>query len=421
MELKRVVVTGIGAVSPLGNSAAETWQKLLDGVSGAAPITHFDATEFKTQFACELKGFKAEDFIDRKEARKMDPYCHYALAAASMAMDDSAIDLESIDKNRVGGVFGVGIGGMKTFEDEITNYALHKDTLGPKFNPFFVPKMIADICAGQISIKYGFHGPNYITSSACASSTNALADAFNLIRLGKANVIVSGGSEAAIIPCGVGGFNAMHALSTRNDDPEHASRPFSASRDGFIMGEGAACLILEELEHAKARGAKIYAEMAGAGMSADAHHITASHPEGLGAKLVMLNALEDAELKPEDIDYINVHGTSTPVGDISEVKAIQAVFGEHAYELNISSTKSMTGHLLGAAGALEAMVSVLAVQNDVVPPTINHEEGDEDPEIDYKLNFTFNKAQQRTVRAALSNTFGFGGHNACVIFKKYAE
>ena len=420
MELKRVVVTGIGAVSPLGNSAAETWQKLLDGVSGAAPITHFDATQFKTQFACELKGFKAENYIDRKEARKMDPYCHYAMAAASMAMDDSAIDLEAIDKNRVGVVFGVGIGGMQTFEDEIVNYALHKDTLGPKFSPFFVPKMIADICTGQISIKYGFHGPNYITSSACASSTNALADAFNLIRLGKANVIVSGGAEAAIIPCGVGGFNAMHALSTRNDDPEHASRPFSASRDGFIMGEGAACLILEELEHAKARGAKIYAEMAGAGMSADAHHITASHPEGLGAKLVMENALEDAELKPEDIDYINVHGTSTPVGDISEVKAIQAVFGEHAYELNISSTKSMTGHLLGAAGALEAMVSVLSVQNDVVPPTINHEEGDDDPEIDYKLNFTFNKAQKRTVRAALSNTFGFGGHNACVIFKKYA-
>lgn len=421
MELKRVVVTGIGAVSPLGNSAAETWQKLLDGVSGAAPITHFDATQFKTQFACELKGFKAENYIDRKEARKMDPYCHYAMAAASMAMDDSAIDLEAIDKNRVGVVFGVGIGGMQTFEDEIVNYALHKDTLGPKFSPFFVPKMIADICTGQISIKYGFHGPNYITSSACASSTNALADAFNLIRLGKANVIVSGGAEAAIIPCGVGGFNAMHALSTRNDDPEHASRPFSASRDGFIMGEGAACLILEELEHAKARGAKIYAEMAGAGMSADAHHITASHPEGLGAKLVMEYALEDAELKPEDIDYINVHGTSTPVGDISEVKAIQAVFGEHAYELNISSTKSMTGHLLGAAGALEAMVSVLSVQNDVVPPTINHEEGDDDPEIDYKLNFTFNKAQKRTVRAALSNTFGFGGHNACVIFKKYAE
>lgn len=421
MELKRVVVTGIGAVSPLGNSAAETWQNLLDGVSGAAPIKHFDASNFKTQFACELKNFKAEDYIDRKEARKMDPYCHYAMAAASMAMDDSAIDVETIDKNRVGVVFGVGIGGMKTFEDEVSNYALHKDTLGPKFSPFFVPKMIADICAGQISIKYGFHGPNYITSSACASSSNALADAFNLIRLGKASVVVSGGSEAAIIPCGVGGFNAMHALSTRNDDPQRASRPFSASRDGFIMGEGAACLILEELEHAKARGAKIYAEMAGAGMSADAYHITASHPEGLGAKLVMQNALDDAELKPEDIDYINVHGTSTPVGDISEVKAIQDVFGEHAYELNISSTKSMTGHLLGAAGALEAMVSVLAVQNDVVPPTINHEEGDEDPEIDYKLNFTFNKAQKRTVRAALSNTFGFGGHNACVIFKKYAE
>ncbi|MDY5672516.1 MAG: beta-ketoacyl-ACP synthase II [Bacteroidaceae bacterium] len=421
MELKRVVVTGMGAVTPLGNTVEETWQNIVAGKSGAAPITNFDASAFKTQFACEVKNLNVEQYIDKKEARKMDPYCHYAMAAASMAMDDSAIDLEAIDKNRVGVVFGVGIGGMQTFEDEIVNYALHKDTLGPKFSPFFVPKMIADICTGQISIKYGFHGPNYITSSACASSTNALADAFNLIRLGKANVIVSGGAEAAIIPCGVGGFNAMHALSTRNDDPEHASRPFSASRDGFIMGEGAACLILEELEHAKARGAKIYAEMAGAGMSADAHHITASHPEGLGAKLVMENALEDAELKPEDIDYINVHGTSTPVGDISEVKAIQAVFGEHAYELNISSTKSMTGHLLGAAGALEAMVSVLSVQNDVVPPTINHEEGDDDPEIDYKLNFTFNKAQKRTVRAALSNTFGFGGHNACVIFKKYAE
>ena len=421
MELKRVVVTGIGAVSPLGNSAAETWQKLLDGVSGAAPITHFDATQFKTQFACELKGFKAENYIDRKEARKMDPYCHYAMAAASMAMDDSAIDLEAIDKNRVGVVFGVGIGGMQTFEDEIVNYALHKDTVGPKFSPFFVPKMIADICTGQISIKYGFHGPNYITSSACASSTNALADAFNLIRLGKANVIVSGGAEAAIIPCGVGGFNAMHALSTRNDDPEHASRPFSASRDGFIMGEGAGCLILAELEHAKARGAKIYAEMVGEGMSADAHHITASHPEGLGAKLVMERALADANLKPEDIDYINVHGTSTHVGDISEAKAIKQVFGEAAYKLNISSTKSMTGHLLGAAGAVEAMAAVLAVKNDIVPPTINHEEGDNDEEIDYNLNFTFNKAQKREVRAAMSNTFGFGGHNACVIFKKYVE
>ena len=421
MELKRVVVTGIGCVSPLGNTAEETWKKLLDGVSGAAPITHFDASLCKTKFACELKDFNASDYIDRKEARKMDPYCQYALAAATMAMDDSAINVENIDKNRVGVVFGVGIGGMETFQEEITNYAKTGDTLGPKFSPFFVPKMIADICAGHISIKYGFHGPNYITSSACASSSHALADAFNLIRLSKANVIVCGGAEAAILPCGVGGFNAMHALSTRNDEPEKASRPFSASRDGFIMGEGGACLILEELEHAKARGAKIYAEMAGAGMSADAYHITASHPEGLGAKLVMENALEDAEMKPEDIDYINVHGTSTPVGDISEAKAIQAVFGEHAYELNISSTKSMTGHLLGAAGALEAMVSVLAVQNDIIPPTINHEEDDKDPEIDYNLNFTFNKAQKRIVRAALSNTFGFGGHNACVIFKKYAE
>ena len=421
MELKRVVVTGIGCVSPLGNNAEETWKKLLDGVSGAAPITHFDASLFKTNFACELKDFNAADYIDRKEARKMDPYCQYALAAATMAVDDSAIDLENIDKNRVGVVFGVGIGGMQTFEEEITNYAKTGDTLGPKFSPFFVPKMIADICAGHISIKYGFHGPNYITSSACASSTHALADAFNLIRLNKANMIVCGGAEAAILPCGVGGFNAMHALSTRNDEPEKASRPFSASRDGFVMGEGGASLILEELEHAKARGAKIYAEMAGAGMSADAYHITASHPEGLGAKLVMENALEDAEMKPEEIDYINVHGTSTTVGDISEVKAIQNVFGEHAYELNISSTKSMTGHLLGAAGALEAMISVLAVKNDIIPPTINHEEDDKDPEIDYNLNFTFNKAQKRNVRAALSNTFGFGGHNACVIFKKYAE
>ena len=421
MELKRVVVTGIGAVSPLGNTAEETWQNLLAGVSGAAPITHFDASSFKTQFACEVKGFNAADYIDRKEARKMDPYCQYAMASATMAVEDSGMMTETLDKTRVGVVFGVGIGGMHTFEEEVCNYARTVETLGPKFSPFFVPKMIADICSGHISIKYGFHGPNYITSSACASSSNALADAFNLIRLNKADIIVSGGSEAAIFPSGVGGFNAMHALSTRNDEPEKASRPFSASRDGFIMAEGSACLILEELEHAKARGAKIYAEMVGAGMSADAHHITASHPEGLGAKLVMENALSDAEMKPEDIDYINVHGTSTPVGDVSEVKAIKAVFGEHAYKLNISSTKSMTGHLLGAAGAIEAMVSVLSVQNDVVPPTINHEEDDKDPDIDYDLNFTFNKAQHRTVRAALSNTFGFGGHNACVIFKKYAE
>ena len=420
MELKRVVVTGLGAVTPLGNSVGETWQNLLVGKSGAAPITHFDASRFKTQFACEVKNFNPEDFgMDRKEVRKLDPYCQYALAAASMAVEDAGVAAEGIDKNRVGVIMGVGIGGMTTYEEEVINYALTKDKIGPKFNPFFVPKMIADICAGHISIKYGFHGPNYVTASACASSTNALADAFNLIRLGKADVIVSGGAEAAITCAGVGGFCSMHALSTRNDDPEGASRPFSASRDGFVMAEGSVILVLEELEHAKARGAKIYAEMAGAGMSADAHHITASHPEGLGAMLVMQNALEDAGMKPEDIDYINVHGTSTHVGDISEVKAIKEVFGEQAYKLNISSTKSMTGHLLGAAGAIEAMVSVLSVQNDIVPPTINHEEGDEDEEIDYKLNFTFNKAQKRTVRAALSNTFGFGGHNACAIFKKY--
>lgn len=421
MELKRVVVTGIGAVTPLGNTAAETWQNMLNGVSGASPITHFDASKFKTQFACEVKDFKPEQFIDRKEVRKMDPYCQYALASAIMAVEDSAMDLEKVDKNRIGVVFGVGIGGMKTYEEEVTSYAKTCDTIGPKFNPFFVPKMIADICAGHISIKYGFHGPNFITSSACASSTNALADAFNLIRLGKADVIVSGGAEAAITAAGVGGFTAMHALSTRNDEPQKASRPFSASRDGFVMAEGGAVLILEELEHAKARGAKIYAEMAGAGMSADAHHITASHPEGLGAKLVMQNALEDAGLQPADIDYINVHGTSTPVGDISECKAIISLFGQHAYELNISSTKSMTGHLLGAAGAIEAMACVMSVNEDIVPPTINHEDGDEDPEIDYKLNFTFGQPQKRTIRAALSNTFGFGGHNACVIFKKYTE
>ncbi len=418
MELKRVVVTGLGAITPVGNNPEETWKNLLDGVSGAAPITLFDASNFKTQFACEVKGFNAADYIDRKEARKMDRYAQLALASAIQAVDDSKMDLESVDKNRIGVVFGVGIGGIKTFEDEVGYYSTHPEN-GPKFNPFFIPKMISDIAAGQISIRFGFHGPNYATTSACASSTNALADAFNLIRLGKADAIVAGGAEAAICACGVGGFNAMHALSTRNDDPQHASRPFSASRDGFIMGEGAGCLILEELEHAKARGAKIYAEMVGEGMSADAYHITASHPEGLGACLVMKNALEDAGLKPEDIDYINVHGTSTPVGDISEVKAIQQLFGENAYKLNISSTKSMTGHLLGAAGAVEALVSVLAVKNDIVPPTINHNEDDKDENIDYNLNFTFNKAQKRTVRAALSNTFGFGGHNACVIFKKY--
>ena len=421
MELKRVVVTGLGALTPVGNNVTETWENLVNGVSGAGPITHYDASKFKTQFACEVKGFKVNEHLDRKEARKMDLYTQYAIVAAKEAIEDSGMDLETVDKNKIGVIYGVGIGGLNTLEEELFNYALTQEKLGPKFNPFFIPKMIADIASGHISIMYGFHGPNFTTTSACASSSNAIADAFNYIRLGKANVIVAGGAEAAICPGGVGGFNAMHALSTRNDDPARASRPFSASRDGFIMAEGAGCLILEELEHAKARGAKIYAELVGAGLSADAHHLTASHPEGLGAKLVMQNALEDANLQPEDIDYINVHGTSTPVGDVSEAKAIKEVFGEHAYKLNISSTKSMTGHLLGAAGAVEALVVTLAVKNDIVPPTINHEEGDNDENIDYNLNFTFNKAQKREVRAALSNTFGFGGHNACVILKKYAE
>ena len=420
MELKRVVVTGLGAITPVGNTVEEFWENLVNGVSGAGPITHFDASMFKSQFACEVKNFDANKYIDRKEARKMDLYTQYAIAVAKQAVSDAALDLEKENLNKIGVVFGAGIGGIRTFEEEAGNYALHKD-MGPKFNPFFIPKMISDIAAGQISILFGFHGPNYATCSACATSTNAIADAFNLIRLGKVNVMVTGGSEAAIAACGVGGFNAMHALSTRNESAATASRPFSKSRDGFVMGEGGGCLVLEELEHAKARGAKIYAELAGVGMSGDAYHLTASHPEGLGAKLVMMNALEDAEMKPEDIDYINVHGTSTPVGDISEVKAIQEVFGEHAYKLNISSTKSMTGHLLGAAGAVEAIASILAIKNGIIPPTINHEEGDNDEGIDYNLNFTFNKAQKREVNVALSNTFGFGGHNACVIFKKYAE
>lgn len=420
MELKRVVVTGLGAVTPLGNTPEETWENMVKGVSGAAPITLFDATNFKTQFACEVKNWNPNEWIDRKDARKMDRYAQLAMASAVQCVKDSGLDLDQVDKNRVGVIYGVGIGGIKTFEEEASYYALNKEK-GPRFSPFFIPKMIADIAAGQISIHFGFHGPNFTTTSACASSTNALADAFNLLRLGKADVIVAGGAEAAICECGVGGFNAMKALSTRNDDPTHASRPFSASRDGFVMGEGAGCLILEELEHAKARGAKIYAEMVGEGESADAYHLTASHPEGLGAKLVMEAALADAQMQPEDIDYINVHGTSTHVGDISEAKAIKEVFGEHAYKLNISSTKSMTGHLLGAAGAVEALACVKAVSEDIVPPTINHDEEDKDPEIDYALNYTFNQAQKRTVRAALSNTFGFGGHNACVIFKKYAE
>ena len=420
MELKRVVVTGLGAVTPLGNTPEETWENMVKGVSGAAPITLFDATSFKTQFACEVKNWNPNEWIDRKDARKMDRYAQLAMASAVQSVKDSGLDLDQVDKNRVGVIYGVGIGGIKTFEEEASYYALNKEK-GPRFSPFFIPKMIADIAAGQISIHFGFHGPNFTTTSACASSTNALADAFNLLRLGKADVIVAGGAEAAICECGVGGFNAMKALSTRNDDPTHASRPFSASRDGFVMGEGAGCLILEELEHAKARGARIYAEMVGEGESADAYHLTASHPEGLGAKLVMEAALADAQMQPEDIDYINVHGTSTHVGDISEAKAIKELFGEHAYKLNISSTKSMTGHLLGAAGAVEALACVKAVSEDIVPPTINHDEEDKDPEIDYALNYTFNQAQKRTVRAALSNTFGFGGHNACVIFKKYAE
>ena len=393
---------------------------MLKGVSGADTIKSFDTSLFKTHFACEVKDFDPNQFIDRKEARKMDRYTQLAMASAIQAVENSGMDFEKEDKDRIGVIYGVGIGGINTFETEVKEYGIYQAN-GPKFSPFFIPKMIADIASGHISIHFGFHGPNYTTTSACASSSNALADAFNLIRLGKANIILAGGAESAICACGVGGFNAMKALSTRNDDPKGASRPFSKSRDGFVMAEGSGCIILEELEHAKARGAKIYAEMVGEGESADAYHITASHPEGLGAKLVMKNALEDAGLQPEDIDYINVHGTSTHVGDISEAKAIKEVFGDAAYKLNISSTKSMTGHLLGAAGAVEAMATILAVQNDIVPPTINHEEDDKDEEIDYNLNFTFNKAQKRTVRAALSNTFGFGGHNACVVFKKYAE
>ena len=420
MELNRVVVTGMGALTPIGNTAEETWTNLLAGKSGAAPITLFDASKFRSQFACEVKDFKAADYLDRKEARKMDRCTQLGMAAAMQAVADSKMDLDTIDKNRVGVIYGIGIGGIQTFQDEVMYYGQHHDE-GPKFSPFFIPKMISDITAGQISIHFGFHGPNYVTTSACASSSHALADAFNLLRLGKADIIVAGGAESAICMCGVGGFNSMKALSTRNDDPERASRPFSASRDGFVMGEGAGCLILETLDHAKARGAKIYAEMVGEGESADAYHITASHPEGLGAKLVMKAALEDAGLKTSDIDYVNVHGTSTHVGDLSEAKAIKDLFGDDAYKLNISSTKSMTGHMLGAAGAAEAMFSVLSVVNDIVPPTINHEEGDDDPELDYKMNFTFNKPEKRVVRAALSNTFGFGGHNACVIFKKYAE
>jgi 3-oxoacyl-[acyl-carrier-protein] synthase II len=420
MELKRVVVTGLGALSPLGNDVATTWDNAKNGKSGAGPITHFDASKFKTQFACEVKDFDPNQHFDRKKQRQLDLYAQYAIVAARQAVEDAGLEAEgAVDKNRVGVIVAAGIGGLHTFEEEAGYFALHGEEMGPKYNPFFIPKMIADIASGHISMEYGYHGPNFGTVSACASSNNAIIDAFNLIRLGKADAIVTGGAEAAIFPAGVGGFNSMHALSTRNDSPETASRPFSKSRDGFVMGEGAAVLVLEELEHALARGAKIYAEVAGGGLSADAYHLTATHPEGLGAILAMTNALEDAEMKPEDIDYINVHGTSTPVGDISEVKAIVEVFGEHAYKLNISSTKSMTGHLLGATGALEAMFSVKAIQEDIIPPTINHDPEDLDENIDYNLNFTFDRAQNRPVRAALSNSFGFGGHNATVIFKKY--
>lgn len=419
MELKRVVITGLGAITPLGNDVATTWANALKGVSGAGPITHFDASLFKTQFACEVKGYNSADHFDRKELRKYDLYAQYGVVAAKEAIKDSGLEeYAGLDRDNVGVIIAAGIGGLHTFEEEAGYYAMHQEQ-GPKYNPFFIPKMIADMAAGHVSMIYGYRGPNYATVSACASSTNALIDAFNYIRLGKAVAIVTGGAEAAIYPAGVGGFNSMHALSTRNDDPQHASRPFSGSRDGFVIGEGSACLVFEELEHALARGAHIYAEVAGGGMSADAYHLTASHPEGLGAKLVMQRTLEDAGMKPEDLDYINVHGTSTPVGDLSEVKAIKEVFGEHAYKLNISSTKSMTGHLLGAAGALEALFCVKAVTDDIIPPTINHVEGDNDPEIDYILNFTFGEAQKRTVNAALSNTFGFGGHNASVIVKKF--
>lgn len=415
MELKRVVVTGLGALTPIGNSIDEYWDALKAGVSGAAKITKFDSEKFKTQFACEVKNFNVEDHIDRREARRLDPFSQYAMVSSTEAMADSGLDPEKINLERAGVIWGSGIGGLTTFQEEANGFAKGDGT--PRFNPFFIPKMIVDIAAGHISMKFGFRGPNYVTVSACASSNNAMIDAFNLIRLNKADVIISGGSEACVNEPGIGGFNALKALSTRNDDPKTASRPFDLDREGFVLGEGSGALIIEELEHAKARGAKIYAEIVGSGLSADAHHITAPHPEGLGAISVMKQALEEANLKPADIDYINVHGTSTPLGDIAETKAIKHIFGEHAYDLNISSTKSMTGHLLGAAGAIEAIACIKAIENNIVPPTINH--FTDDPDIDNKLNFTFNTAQERTVKYALSNTFGFGGHNTSVIFKSY--
>ncbi len=415
MELKRVVITGIGALTPIGNTAREYKEGLAKGVSGSAPITAFDASKFKTQFACEVKNLNIADHIDRKEARKMDPYAQYAMVASTEAVEDSGLLNTEYDADRIGVIWGSGIGGLKTFLDEVKNYAGGDGT--PRFNPFFIPKMIADIAGGLVSIKYGFRGPNFTTVSACASSTNAIIDAYNLIRLGKADAFVTGGSEAAVNEAGIAGFNAMHALSTRNDEAATASRPFDRTRDGFVMGEGAGALILEELEHAKKRGAQIYCEVAGGGMSADAHHITAPHPDGLGALNVMRKALDDAQLNLDDIEYVNVHGTSTPLGDIAETKAIKQMFGEHAYKLNISSTKSMTGHLLGAAGVVEALACIFAITDGFVPPTINFSEPD--PEIDQKLNFTLNEAQERKVEVALSNTFGFGGHNTSAIFKKF--
>ena len=415
MELKRVVITGLGALTPIGNTTSDYWEGLINGTSGAAAITNFDASKFKTQFACELKNFDVLDFIDRKAARKMDPFSQYATVVSDEAVADSGISVENSNADRIGVIWGSGIGGLGTFQNEIINFSQGDGT--PRFNPFFIPKMIADIASGQISINHGFRGPNFSTVSACASSTNAIIDAFTYIRLGKADAIVTGGSEASVVEAGVGGFNALKALSTRNDSPETASRPFDLDRDGFVLGEGAGAIVLEELEHAKKRGAKIYAEIVGGGMSGDAHHITAPHPEGLGALNVMRVTLADAEMDASEIDYVNVHGTSTPLGDVAEVKAIQKVFGEHAYNLNISSTKSMTGHLLGAAGAIESIACILAVKNNIAPPTINH--FSDDPNLDTKLNFTFNKAQKRTINAAITNTFGFGGHNASVIFKKY--
>ena len=414
MILKRVVVTGLGALTPIGNTLPAFWDGLKNGKSGAAPITRFDSTLFKTKFACEVKNFDIGNFMDRKEARKMDPFAQYAMVAVDEAIKDANLPLAELNPNRVGVIWGSGIGGLLTFQEEVKVYAKGDGT--PRFNPFFIPKMIPDLSAGHISIKYGFRGPNYVTVSACASSTNALYDAFTFLRLGKADIIVSGGSEAAVCEAGVGGFNSLKALSERNDSPETASRPYDKSRDGFVLGEGAGALILEEYEHAKKRGAKIYAEVIGGGMSSDAYHITAPHPEGAGIIQVMYNALEDAEIKPEDIDYINTHGTSTPLGDIGEIRAIQKVFGEHAYKMNISSTKSMTGHLLGAAGAIESIACIMAINDSIVPPTINHFE--DDPDLDPKLNMTFNKAQERSINIALSNTFGFGGHNFSVIFKK---